>query len=126
MDDSSALFGRLGAVLPACREAEVEVIVVRAAAESLTTAAAHHPSGLRVIAGPVDAAPSGLRDVGMRAAQGDIVLFRSEHDSIDLAWLSPFLAHGATAPAGDPLRSASIDRYGAPHDTPSVPQVAEG
>jgi hypothetical protein len=126
MDDWNALVARLGAVMPACREADVEVIVVRAGAESLATAGAHHPPGLRVVAAPVDAAPSALRDAGMRTAQGDIVLFRSEHDAIDLAWLSPFLGQGATAPGGDPLRSASLDRYGPPLDTPSVPHVAEG
>lgn len=126
MGDSSTLIARLAAVLPACREVDAEVIVVRAGGESLASTVAHHPPGLRVIAAPVDAAPSALRDMGMRAAQGDIVLFRSEHDAIDLVWLAPFLSHGATRPAGDSLRGASLDRYDPVRPASSVPHFAEG
>jgi hypothetical protein len=71
----------IAAVLPVCREWEVEVLLVRRASSTEAP-----PAGVTVVPAPESELPEGYPSLGLLVARGDLVLLTTDVDAPNLDW----------------------------------------
>jgi hypothetical protein len=96
---------RVASIIDECVRLRVEIVLARPAASPDADLLARTFPAATIVEGTPDASPAELRAIGMREAAGDVVVFLSDTDTPDSAWLA-----GLTGRAG--------------RDTPEPPEVA--
>lgn len=99
---TEALDRRLGSWTGALRSG-MDVIVVHACSSAERVRLEHSHAGVRVLVAPADREVRVLRELGVRAAHGDIVEIRDDTQCEEIGWL---LRRAAASTADDRLPAA--------------------
>ncbi|HXF95970.1 MAG TPA: hypothetical protein VNI61_07685 [Gemmatimonadales bacterium] len=89
--DAAGMSAAVERLRAACREMQVELVVVRALRPGELARVPPGADGVRLIAAPPEASVADLRRLGMTEAAGDIVAFTEETGALALDWTELFL-----------------------------------
>ena len=93
--DRGVLVAALEEIIPQCRRAGAELIVVSTQWRGPIDSLRHSFSGVRFVAVSPDATGTQLRAAGMAEADGDIVVFTSDASPVDEYWIESAIPAGA-------------------------------